>query len=121
MKKIYYWVLVSLLGVMMLINLKVTLNGVSDNKLSMFNIDALGQIYDLGDLDEVTIRCAASSSNCFRSTGCRCYDSTLGYCPECGDYAYYCGYTGYTEDICGLVEIPILDLPWAHEWGCPYK
>ena len=77
MKKIYYWVLVSLLGVMMLINLKVTLNGVSDNKLSMFNIDALGQIYDLGDLDEVTIRCAASSSNCFRSTGCRCYDSTL--------------------------------------------
>lgn len=104
----------------MFVNLHIALDG-SLSKLVTFDIEALGQIYDLGELGDATITCAGSEDNCFRPTGCRCYESYRGLCSQCGQKGYYCKFTGYQKDICGMFEIPMLDLPWAHAWNCPYR
>lgn len=105
----------------MFINLNLTLNGVSD-KVVTLSIEALGQIYDFGDIGESTITCAASESKCFTSNGCRCYKSTYCMCPICGrGNAYVCGFSGYQDDICGMVELAMQNFPGTHLSYCPYR
>lgn len=121
MKKIHYLLSVLCLGVMMFINLNLTLNTTFREKIT-FDKEALGQIYDAGELGEATITCASNESACFRGTGCRCYKSTFGYCPNCGaGWSYYCGYTGYQDDICGMFELNMQNFPGTHKIWCSYR
>lgn len=121
MKKIYYLISLLFLGGIMFINLNLTLNDAS-SKLVIFNMEALGQIYDFGDIGESTITCAASESKCFTSNGCRCYNSGYGRCPKCDrDFAYFCRFTGYKDDICGMFELSMQNFPGTHKSTCPYN
>lgn len=105
----------------MFVNLNLTLNETS-GKFSTLTLDALGQIYDLGDLPGATITCAASDDRCFLPVGCRCFKSEFGRCPECNDkHVYFCEWSGYQDDICGMFIISMQSFPGDHYLGCPYK
>lgn len=121
MKKFFYAIMVLFLGILMFVNLNLTLNETS-GKLSTLTLDALGQIYDLEDLPGATITCAASDDRCFLPVGCRCYNAEFGTCPKCNDmYTYFCKWSGSQDDICGMFIISMKSFPGDHYWGCPYK
>lgn len=121
MKKVAYAITILCLGVLMFVNLNLALNETS-GKFTTLTIDALGQIYDLGDLPGATITCPNSDDKCFLPVGCRCYLSTFGICSKCYDRnVYYCKWTGSQEDICGMFIILMQSFPGDHYFGCPYK
>lgn len=121
MKKLIYASMFLFLGILMFVNLNLVLNETS-GKLTTLTLDALGQIYDMGDLPGATVTCAASDDRCFLPVGCRCYKSSFGTCPKCQDtYVYFCDWSGYQEDICGMTIILMQGFPGDHYSGCPYK
>lgn len=121
MKKLIYASMFLFLGILMFINLNLILNETS-GKLTTLTLDALGQIYDLGDLTDATITCPSSDERCSLPVGCRCYLSSFGTCSKCYDKnVYYCRWTGSQEDICGMFIILMQSFPGDHYIGCPYK